>query len=99
MVTIWLLDPIQLLLHYDLCLYWVSFIENLFDNSSEYYSRDSEGSSLPEMKAVLAGVHISTFLSIKAFIGKFVGVTLAIVGGLSLGRYGSFVHMSGVIAH
>ncbi|CDW90775.1 voltage-gated chloride channel protein [Stylonychia lemnae] len=65
----------------------------------EYYSRDSEGSSLPEMKAVLAGVHISTFLSIRAFIGKLVGVTVAIVGGLSLGRYGSFVHMSGVIAH
>jgi H+/Cl- antiporter ClcA len=51
------------------------------------------------MKAVLAGVHISTFLSIRAFLGKFVGVSVAIIGGLSLGRYGSFVHMSGVISH
>lgn len=65
----------------------------------EYFSRDSEGSSLPEMKAVLSGVHISTFLSIRALIGKFVGVTIAIVGGLSLGRYGSFVHMSGSLSH
>ena len=51
------------------------------------------------MKAVLAGVHISTFLSIRALLGKLVGVTVAIIGGLSLGRYGSFVHMSGVISH
>jgi len=51
------------------------------------------------MKAILAGVHISNFLSIRALIGKFVGVTLSIIGGLSFGRYGAFVHMCSVIAH
>lgn len=65
----------------------------------EYLSRDAEGSGLPEMKAILAGVHISTFLSFKALIGKFVGVTLSIGGGLSFGRYGAFVHNSAIIAH
>ena len=70
---------------------------NLF--RSEYLSRDSEGSSLPEMKAILAGVHLNKFLSIRAFLGKFLGVAAAIVGGLSMGRYGSFVHMSSIIAH
>ena len=64
----------------------------------EYLSRDAEGSSLPEMKAVLAGVHLSKFLSINALLGKFIGVTIAIWGGLCFGRYGAFVHMSSVIA-
>ena len=64
----------------------------------EYLSRDAEGSSLPEMKAVLAGVHLSKFLSINALLGKFIGVTIAIIGGVCVGRYGSFVHMCSVIS-
>ena len=64
----------------------------------EYLSRDAEGSSLPEMKAVLAGVHLSKFLSINALLGKFIGVTIAIIGGVCIGRYGSFVHMCSVIS-
>ncbi len=49
-------------------------------------SRDAEGSGVPEMKAVLAGVHLHKFLSINALVGKFVGLVAAISGGLSMGR-------------
>jgi H+/Cl- antiporter ClcA len=75
------------------------FTQYLMSFYREYLSRDAEGSGLPEMKAVLAGVHLSKFLSINALIGKFIGVTIAIIGGLSFGRYGAFVHMSSVIAY
>jgi H+/Cl- antiporter ClcA len=51
------------------------------------------------MKAILAGVYLNKFLSIRAYLGKFIGVSVAIIGGLSMGRFGSFVHMSAVIAH
>ena len=52
----------------------------------EYISRDSEGSGVPEMKAVLAGVHLHKFLAINALVGKFIGIVCALAGGLSMGR-------------
>lgn len=70
-----------------------------FTKFREYLSRDAEGSSIPEMKAILSGVHITNFLSIRALKGKFLGVTLSIIGGLSFGRFGAFIHMSCVIAY
>lgn len=51
------------------------------------------------MKAVLAGVHLHKFLSINAFVGKWVGLVAAISGGLSMGRQGAFVHMTCVMSH
>lgn len=53
---------------------------------SEYISRDSEGSGVPEMKGVLAGVHLHKFMAINALIGKWVGIVCALSGGLSMGR-------------
>ena len=38
------------------------------------------------MKGVLAGVHLHNFLSIKAFIGKWTGIAVGLIGGLSFGR-------------
>ncbi len=51
------------------------------------------------MKAVLAGVHLHNFLSIKAFIGKWTGIFIGLCGGLSFGRQGAFVHTSCIMAH
>jgi H+/Cl- antiporter ClcA len=53
---------------------------------SEYISRDAEGSGVPEMKGVLAGIHLHNFLSVKAFIGKWTGIVVGLWGGLSFGR-------------
>ncbi len=53
---------------------------------SDYISRDAEGSGVPEMKGVLAGVHLHNFLSVKAFIGKWTGIVVGLCGGLSFGR-------------
>jgi H+/Cl- antiporter ClcA len=65
----------------------------------EYISRDAEGSGVPEMKGVLAGVHLHNFLSVKAFIGKWTGIVVGLCGGLSFGRQGAFVHCSCIITH
>jgi H+/Cl- antiporter ClcA len=59
---------------------------NIIYNFREYIARDAEGSGVPEMKAILAGVHLHNFLSIRAFIGKWVGMVASIGGGLSMGR-------------
>ena len=41
---------------------------------------------IPEMKAILAGSHLHNFLSVRAFIGKWVGIVASIAGSLSMGR-------------
>jgi H+/Cl- antiporter ClcA len=51
------------------------------------------------MKGVLAGVHLHNFLSVKAFIGKWTGVAVGLMGGLSFGRQGAFVHTSCIMCH
>jgi len=51
------------------------------------------------MKGVLAGVHLSNFLSIKAFIGKWLGIVVGLAGGLSFGRQGAFVHTTCIWCH
>jgi len=66
---------------------------------SEYISRDAEGSGVPEMKGVLAGVHLHNFLSVKAFIGKWTGIVMGLAGGLSFGRQGAFVHTTCIWCH
>ena len=75
------------MLHACVCFYRVSIIyKKLNYISSEYISRDSEGSGVPEMKGVLAGVHLHKFLAINALVGKWVGLVAALSGGLSMGR-------------
>jgi H+/Cl- antiporter ClcA len=59
---------------------------NLIITYREYISRDAEGSGVPEMKAVLSGVHLHKFLALNALIGKWVGLVAALSGGLSMGR-------------
>ena len=51
------------------------------------------------MKGVLAGVHLHNFLSVKAFIGKWSGIVVGLIGGLSFGRQGAFVHCSAIMTH
>jgi chloride channel 3/4/5 len=66
----------------------------------EYISREAEGSGLPDLKAVIAGVHMHGFFSLKALIGKFIGIVVGIGGAsLSIGRQGGFIHITSIIAH
>ena len=51
------------------------------------------------MKGVLAGVHLHNFLSIRAYIGKWLGICIGLIGGLSFGRQGAFVHTSCIMVH
>ena len=50
------------------------------------------------MKAVLSGVYLHNFFSIRAFLGKWTGMVASIAGSLSMGRQGAYVHMSCCIA-
>jgi chloride channel 2 len=65
----------------------------------KYISTDAEGSGIPEMKAILAGINIYRYLGFQTMFGKMVGVIAANASGLSIGREGPFVHISGIIAN
>ena len=62
-------------------------------------SKDAEGSGIPEMKSILAGVNIYRYLSFRTTISKIVGLTAALGGGLSVGKEGPFVHLAGGVTH
>lgn len=62
-------------------------------------SRDSEGAGFSEIKAILSGVPMQNFLAIRTFVAKYIGLLLAVFGGLSVGKTGPFVHMATIIAH
>jgi H+/Cl- antiporter ClcA len=64
-----------------------------------YLNKDSSGSGIPEMKAVLSGVKLKNFMSIRTLVSKYAGVILGIGGGLVIGKEGPIVHISGIIAH
>lgn len=50
------------------------------------------------MKSIMAGVNIPNYFSYTTLIAKITGLICACGGGLSIGREGPFVHISGIIA-
>lgn len=59
----------------------------------------ADGSGIAEMKAVLSGIKIPKFFTFKTAIAKYFALVLSVGGGLSIGREGPFVHISGIVAH
>ena len=62
-------------------------------------NRDAEGSGIPELKSILAGISIYKYLSLKTLIAKVAALFFAQSSGLFLGREGPFVHISAAIAN
>lgn len=60
--------------------------------------QEAAGSGLPEMKTILSGVVKPVLLSIRMIIAKMFGLTFSIIAGLSVGKEGPFVQISGAIA-
>jgi len=64
------------------------------------WSKEAEGSGLPQMKAIMSGFYdkLKTSLDKGALMAKAVGLVCAIGGGLPVGWEGPNVHMSCIIA-
>jgi chloride channel 2 len=72
-------------------------IEYLITNRA-FVSSEAEGSGVPEIKALIAGVDIYKYLSLQTCIGKMIGLMAGLIAGLPIGREGPFIHMSACIA-
>ena len=64
----------------------------------QYISPLAAGSGIPQMKAIMVGVQLPNMLSTKTFISKVLGMICMLSSGMSLGKEGPFVHISGCIS-
>ena len=62
------------------------------------FAIQAAGSGIPEMQSILSGIWLHRFLSLRVLWIKIVALVAAIGAGLSIGREGPFVHISGIIA-
>lgn len=46
----------------------------------------TSGSGIPELKTILRGVVLKEYLTLKAFIAKVIGLTLALGSGMPVGK-------------
>lgn len=60
--------------------------------------REAAGSGLPEMKTILSGIIKPILLSYQLIAAKIIGIILALTAGLSVGKEGPLVQISGAIA-
>lgn len=65
---------------------------------SQLICKESVGGGLADMKTILGGVVKPVLLSRKLIVAKALGLWFSLMGGLSVGREGPFVHISGAIA-
>ncbi|XP_030363747.1 chloride channel protein ClC-Kb-like isoform X1 [Strigops habroptila] len=67
---------------------------------SQSITPHSVGSGIPELKTILTGVVLEDYLAIKNFGAKVVGLTCTLAAGSTvfLGKVGSFVHLSTMVA-
>ena len=65
---------------------------------SQALCADSTGGGIPDVKTVLSGTVKTTTLSFRMLLAKMLGLPIALIAGLSIGREGPFVHMACCLA-
>ncbi|CAJ0955481.1 unnamed protein product, partial [Mesorhabditis belari] len=61
-------------------------------------SEKAVGSGIPEVKVIMHGFKMDGYLTLRTLIAKMVGLTLAMGGGLPIGKEGPFVHIGAIVA-
>ena len=64
----------------------------------EFISKDAKGSGIPEMNAIMAGVHLPRMLSVRTYISTVLSMIATLCSGLVVGKDGPFVRIAGCIA-
>lgn len=65
----------------------------------EKFSREAEGSGVPELKTYLSGLKITQYVSFKSYIVKMVGLILVDGSGIFTGKEGPLIQLSVMIAN
>jgi chloride channel 7 len=62
-----------------------------------YFAPNAAGSGVPEAIGFLNGVHVPNFINFKTLVVKFLGLCLAIAGGVCGGKEGPLIHMGAIV--
>jgi chloride channel 7 len=62
-----------------------------------FVSSHAAASGIPEVKAVLNGLHVPKFLSFRTFASKFIGIIMSVSSGLVVGPEGPLVHLGAIV--
>ncbi|XGW08606.1 hypothetical protein V3C99_011154 [Haemonchus contortus] len=80
---------------------WISHVVILTALSAVFcqvVSKHAVGSGIPEVKVIMHGFKMDDYLTCRTLIAKMVGLTLAMGGGLPIGKEGPFVHIGAIVA-
>lgn len=78
--------------------FWCMGLSLLACAITQMLCKEAVGSGLPEMKTILSGVIKPILLSPQLIAAKLSGLSLALIAGLSIGKEGPFVQVSGALA-
>ena len=80
---------------------WVGFalVFILIATSAGYFNQYAEGSGIPEVKSILAGVYIFKYLSFQTLKWKVIGMIGSLSSGLTIGKEGPYVHIASWITN
>nr|P21564.1 RecName: Full=Chloride channel protein; AltName: Full=ClC-0 [Torpedo marmorata]CAA40078.1 chloride channel protein [Torpedo marmorata] len=82
-------------------LVWVCYPLALILFSSlfcQIVSPQAVGSGIPELKTIIRGAVLHEYLTLRTFVAKTVGLTVALSAGFPLGKEGPFVHIASICA-
>jgi chloride channel 2 len=82
------------------CLTWI-FISLIFITAATsfgyFFSPEADGSGIPEVKAILSGVDLPKYLTLKTLICKIFGL-ICCSGALSIGKEGPHAHLAAILS-
>ncbi|CAG9529790.1 unnamed protein product [Cercopithifilaria johnstoni] len=87
--------------YYTALIAWTAYITILIGASALFcqcFAKQAIGSGIPELKVIMCGFKMKNYLSLQTMIGKIFGLTLALGGGLPVGKEGPFVHIGAIVA-
>lgn len=74
---------------------WIVGVSLMATSCGHYISTFSDGSGIPRMRAIFAGVYQNPYdvLGFRTLVAKSLGTILGSVSGLSVGRAGPYAHI------
>lgn len=60
----------------------------------DYFSKEAQGSGIPELKTILTGVEYQNFFTFKTALVKYISIFFVRIGGLGTGFEGAFMHIA-----